>query len=143
MLTRRYYGNHKLSGVTARDVGGCRFVTAEDAGPGGVTLIAATAADAAGLPGAVAAVGELAAHAAQDSPGRRRLRRLGRPAGGPTRSPRRSATCVTARPLPAGVARITVTVAGASGAVMHHHFTFRPDGAGADGTRRAGSSRTG
>ena len=32
--------------------------------------------------------------------------------------------------LPDGVRRVTVTVAGTSGAAMHHHFTFRPDGAG-------------
>ena len=38
---------------------------------------------------------------------------------------------LAAHPLPAGVRRITTTVAGTSGAVMHHHFTFRPDGAGA------------
>jgi hypothetical protein len=33
-------------------------------------------------------------------------------------------------PLPPAVHRITVTVAGTSGALMHHHFTFRPDGVG-------------
>ena len=134
VLTRRYYGNHKLSGVTARDVGGCRFVTAQEAGPGGVTLIAATAADAAGLPGAIAAIGELAAHAAQDSPlvADVYVAWDDQPEGDALAAA--VGDLVTARPLPAGVARITVTVAGARGAVMHHHFTFRPDGAGADGT---------
>ena len=34
VLTRRYYGNRRLSDVTARDVGGCRFVTAQERGPG-------------------------------------------------------------------------------------------------------------
>src|SRR3954453_1457176 len=33
-------------------------------------------------------------------------------------------------PQPAGVRRITTTLAGTSRALMHHHFTFRPDGAG-------------
>ncbi|TVZ00238.1 ATP-grasp domain-containing protein [Trebonia kvetii] len=144
VLTRRYYGNHKLSAVTARDIGGCRFLTAEDAGPGGVTLIAATAADAAGLPGAIAAIGELAAHAAQASP--RGVRGVippedyrlvadvyvawdDQPEGDALATA--VGDLVTARPLPAGLARITVTVAGARGAVMHHHFTFRPDGGSA------------
>nr|BFF04910.1 hypothetical protein GCM10020241_65850 [Streptoalloteichus tenebrarius] len=33
VLTRRYYGNRGLSGVTAVDAAGCRFVTADHAGP--------------------------------------------------------------------------------------------------------------
>ena len=37
---------------------------------------------------------------------------------------------IAERPQPPGVRRITTTVAGTSGAPMHHHFTFRPDGAG-------------
>ncbi|HTR94696.1 MAG TPA: biotin carboxylase N-terminal domain-containing protein [Trebonia sp.] len=130
VLTRRYYGNHKLSGITARDIGGCRFVTAEDAGPGGVTLIAAAAADAAGLPGAVAAVGELAADADERSlVADVYVAWDDQPEGDALAAA--VGDIVTARPLPAGVARITVTVAGARGAVMHHHFTYRPDGGGA------------
>ncbi len=35
-----------------------------------------------------------------------------------------------AQPLPGQVRRVTATVAGSSGAVMHHHFTFRPSAAG-------------
>jgi acetyl/propionyl-CoA carboxylase alpha subunit/acetyl-CoA carboxylase carboxyltransferase component len=134
VLTRRYYGNHKLSGVTARDIGGCRFVTAGEAGGGGVTLIAATAADAGGLPGAIAAVGELAADAAERSVAADvYIAWDDQPEGDALAAA--VGDIVTARPLPAGVARITVTVAGARGAVMHHHFTYRPDGAMADGTR--------
>ena len=33
---------------------------------------------------------------------------------------------LTAQPLPTQLRRITTTVAGRGGAVMHHHFTFRP-----------------
>ena len=36
---------------------------------------------------------------------------------------------VNAHPLPAQVRRLTTTVAGRGGAVMHHHFTFRPSDA--------------
>ena len=32
--------------------------------------------------------------------------------------------------LPGQLRRVTTTVAGRSGAVMHHHFTFRPSPAG-------------
>ncbi len=37
---------------------------------------------------------------------------------------------VSGCPLPAQVRRVTVAVAGSGGAVMHHHFTFRPSPAG-------------
>jgi acetyl/propionyl-CoA carboxylase alpha subunit/acetyl-CoA carboxylase carboxyltransferase component len=132
VLTRRYYGNRKLANVTARDIDGCRVVTAQDAGPGGTTLVAATAADITRLPDALRAVSELAAQA---------------PEGGMVADvyvawedqPEGDALAaavtglLTARPLPAGLARITLTVAGTGGAAMHHHFTFRPDGAGLAG----------
>ena len=68
VLTRRYYGNHQLTAVTARDVAAGdgtsrRFVTAEDASGGQATLVAAAATDIAALPGAIAALGTLAAEA--------------------------------------------------------------------------------
>jgi acetyl/propionyl-CoA carboxylase alpha subunit/acetyl-CoA carboxylase carboxyltransferase component len=129
VLTRRYYGNRALSDVTARQVGGCRFVTAEHTGSRGVTRVVATAVDIATLPDALAAVGTLAAGVTEHGlvadlyvtweaqPDADAMAvRLGQ--------------LLTEHPLPAGVRRITTTVAGTSGAVMHHHFTFRPDGAG-------------
>ncbi len=134
VLTRRYYGNRRLAAVTARDVGGRQFVTAEYGGAGGVTLlIAATgAAGAAGLSGAMAGVAELAAQA---------------PAGGLVAdlylawAAQPDADAIAAgigELLTAGlspvlierITRITVTVAGTNGTPMQHHFTFRPDGAG-------------
>ncbi len=129
VLTRRYYDNRGLSEVTARETAGCRFVTAEHTGSGGVTRVVTTAVDIAALPDAIDAVGTLAADVAEqglvadlyvtweDQPSADAIAvRLGE--------------LLAEHPQPAGVRRITTTVAGTSGAVMHHHFTFRPDGAG-------------
>ncbi|GAA4586138.1 biotin carboxylase N-terminal domain-containing protein [Planotetraspora phitsanulokensis] len=129
VLTRRYYGNRGLSDVTARDAAGCRFVTAEHTGPRGVTRVVTTAVDIAALPDAIGAVGTLAADVAEhglvadlyvtweDQPDADTMAvRLGQ--------------LLAEHPQPAGVRRITTTVAGTGGAVMHHHFTFRPDGTG-------------
>ncbi|MFD8563756.1 biotin carboxylase N-terminal domain-containing protein [Streptosporangium canum] len=129
VLTRRYYGNRGLSEVTVRETAGCRFVTAEHTGSGGVTRVVTTAVDIAALPGAIGAIGAFAADVAEhglvadlyvtweDQPDADAMAvRLGQ--------------LLAEHPQPAGVRRITTTVAGTSGAVMHHHFTFRPDGAG-------------
>ena len=128
VLTRRYYGNRRLAGVTARDVAGCRIVTAESSGPDGVTLVAATAADIADLPAALAAVAELSARA----PDAGMVTDLyvtweGQPDADGLAT--RLGELLAASPLTAEVsriARVTVTVAGASGSVMQHHVTFRP-----------------
>jgi len=125
VLTRRYYGNRGLSTVTARDVTGCRFVIADHVSADGVTRVVTTGVDIAVLPEAIDAVGRLAAEvaerglvadlyvtwAAQPDAGAMAVR-LGQ--------------LFAEHPLPVGVRRITTTVAGTSGAVMHHHFTFRP-----------------
>jgi len=129
VLTRRYYGNRGLSMVTARESAGCRFVTAQRTDAGGETRVVTTAVDFAALPDAIGAVGEFAADVAEhgliadvyvtwkDQPDADAMAaRLGQ--------------LLSEHPLPVGVRRITITVAGPSGAVMHHHFTFRPDGAG-------------
>ncbi len=129
VLTRRYYGNRGLSGVTTREAGGHRFVTAEHAGSRGTTLVVTTATDISALPGAIGAVGAIAAGVPErglvadvyvrwdDQPDADAMAgRIGR--------------LIAGRPQPPGVRRITVTVAGTSGAVMHHHVTFRPGGSG-------------
>ncbi|MGA8114585.1 MAG: biotin carboxylase N-terminal domain-containing protein, partial [Actinocatenispora sp.] len=129
VLTRRYYGNRGLSAVTAREISGCPFVTAEHTGPDGVTRVVTTAVDIDALPEAIGAVCTFAADAAEhglvadlyvtweDQPDADEMVvRLGQ--------------LLAQHPQPVGVRRITTTVAGTSGAVMHHHFTFRPDGAG-------------
>ncbi|MER6945808.1 biotin carboxylase N-terminal domain-containing protein [Nonomuraea sp. NPDC000554] len=128
VLTRRYYGNRGLSEVTAREAAGCRFVTAEHTGSRGVTRVVTTAVDITALPDAIGAVGSFAADVAErglvadlyvtweDQPDADAMAvRLGQ--------------LLAEHPQPAGVRRITTTVVGTSGAVMHHHFTFRPDGA--------------
>ncbi len=129
VLTRRYYGNRGLAEVGTRDVGGCRFVTAEHTGTGGLTQVVTTAVDFAELPAAIAAVATLAEGVPEhglaadlyltwaDQPDADAM-------------VQRLVELLAAHPQPAGVRRITTTVAGTSGAVMHHHFTFRPDGAG-------------
>jgi hypothetical protein len=129
VLTRRYYGNLGLSQVTVREAAGFRFVTADHTGPRGVTLVVTTAVDFGSLPDAIAAAGTLTEGVAEhglvadlyvhwtDQPDTDAMaERLGQVLAG--------------RQLPAGVRRITTTVASTSGAVIHHHFTFRPDGAG-------------
>ncbi|WP_327011664.1 ATP-grasp domain-containing protein [Dactylosporangium sp. NBC_01737] len=130
VLTRRYYGNRALSGVTVREAAGCRFVTAERTDSSGVVRIVTTAVDIAALPHAIGAVTELAAGVAddglvadlyvtwEDQPDADAIAV-------------RLAELLAEQPLPAAVRRITTTVAGTSGAVMHHHFTFRPAGASA------------
>ncbi len=128
VLTRRYYGNRRLAGVTARDVAGCRIVTAESTGRDGVTTVAAAAADIEDFPAALAAVAEVAAGApdaglAADL----YVTWEGQPDADGLAA--RLGEVLAASPLTAAVsriARITVTVVGANGSVMQHHVTFRP-----------------
>ncbi|MEU7866808.1 carboxyl transferase domain-containing protein [Dactylosporangium sp. NPDC049140] len=126
VLTRRYYGNRGLSHVTTADTAGGRFVTAEHTGrTGNRTRVATTAVDIDTLDAALDAVAGFAADtpalvadlyvAWEDQPDAVTIAaRLGDVLG--------------QHPQPTAVRRITITVAGTSGAVMHHHFTFRPDG---------------
>jgi acetyl/propionyl-CoA carboxylase alpha subunit/acetyl-CoA carboxylase carboxyltransferase component len=142
VLTRRYYGNRRLADVTTSDVAGCRFITglitSHEAGGGKVTQVAATAADITRLPDAIAAIAELAAH--EQEPVRDLVADVyvtwaGQPDADGTAARLREllATARSAR-----LARIAVTVAGTSGAAMHHHFTFRPQARQAAGTPEAG-----
>jgi acetyl-CoA carboxylase carboxyltransferase component/biotin carboxyl carrier protein len=147
VLTRRYYGNHQLTDVTARDVAAsdgtsCRFVTAADASRGRVTLVAAAAADIAALPDAIAALGTLAADASGDTlvVADFYVTWAGHPE--PDALAQRLGELLAAG-LPASslgrgpIARVTFTVAGASGIAMRHRFTFRPDDI--DGAREGGA----
>jgi acetyl-CoA carboxylase carboxyltransferase component len=132
VLTRRYYGNRRLSEVTAREVAGSRFITAEYGSAVGVTLIAATATAAAGLPDAIAAVADLAAQAPHGGlvadlyvtwKGQPDADALAAQIGellsaGPV-------TAVAGR-----ISRITVTVGSTSGTALQHNFTFVRSGAG-------------
>ncbi|MFL1376536.1 ATP-binding protein [Nocardiopsis protaetiae] len=125
VLTRRYYGNRGLSAVSVGETAGCRTVTADHADPRGATRLFTTAVDISALPAALEAV----AAAAVGAPERGLVADL---YIGWEDQPDVDAMAVrlgellAGREFPAGVRRITTTVAGAGGTVMHHHFTFRP-----------------
>ncbi|MFI6291077.1 biotin carboxylase N-terminal domain-containing protein [Nonomuraea sp. NPDC050790] len=125
VLTRRYYGNRALSHVQVREQAGCRFVTAEHTGPNGLARVVTTAVDIADLPQAVAALAAFA------EPGTRELVAdlylTWEDQGDAEAMAQRLGRVLAEHARPHGVRRITTTVAGTGGAVMHHHFTFRPD----------------
>ncbi|HEX6449494.1 MAG TPA: biotin carboxylase N-terminal domain-containing protein, partial [Trebonia sp.] len=127
VMTRRYYGNRGISKVTVREAAGCRFVTAGNTGPGGGTQVVATAVDIDALPRAVAGVAALAVEG--QTAADLYVAWEGQPDDADAMAARLGGV-LAAQPLPAGVDRVTVIVPGVSGAVMQHHFTFRPDGAG-------------
>ncbi len=124
VLTRRYYGNKGLTGVHTEKIGPSTFVVAER--------------DGASLVSAAVSFDELATT----------LSGLGTLAGGrasidadiyvsweaqPEDTDAMAAALqeiLGAQQLPQQVHRITATVAGSGGAVMHHHFTFRPTATG-------------
>ncbi|MFF5176212.1 carboxyl transferase domain-containing protein [Micromonospora sp. NPDC000089] len=124
VLTRRYYGNRALTRVTTRQVAGCAFVVAERAD----THLVSAAVRFDALGDALRGLAELAGgedtldadiylaweNQPQDFDATAAALR----------------EVLAAHPLPAQVRRVTTTVAGRAGAVMHHHFTFRPSGDG-------------
>ncbi|MEV0900505.1 carboxyl transferase domain-containing protein [Actinoplanes sp. NPDC049802] len=121
VLTRRYYDNRGLSSFETRSVSGIRFVTTSHTADR-VTRVAATAVDISDLPGSLAALGPIDADVADvyvawdEQPSAEEMaQHLG--------------SLFASLPV-AGVRRVTTTVAGTSGAVMHHHFTFRRDASG-------------
>src|SRR5262249_21211194 len=132
-----YYGNRDLSGVTAVEAGGCRFVTATLTRSAGHFQIAA-AVDIAALPLAVSGMAGLAGERPTDAD--LYVAWEGQPDDADAMAAQLGET-LPARPLPKSVARITVIVPGPSGAVIQHHFTFRP--AGQPAGRPAGPGVTG
>ncbi|MGW0504988.1 ATP-binding protein [Micromonospora sp. NPDC003241] len=124
VLTRRYYGNKGLTGVASREAAGCRFVVAGRADSELVS--AAVGFDALG--DALRGLAELAADgSAVDADIYLAWENQ------PESFDEMAAallSVVTAHPLPPQVRRLTATVAGSGGAVMHHHFTFHPSSAG-------------
>ncbi|WP_067714121.1 ATP-binding protein [Nocardia yamanashiensis] len=124
VLTRRYYGNKDLTDVRTREAGGCTFVSAERRG---LTLISA-AGSFDELGAILRGLAELA-HASASIEVDIYL--------GWEKQPEDFDAMATAlqevldgQALPNQVHRITATVAGSGGAVMHHHFTFRPSATG-------------
>ncbi|MBO4163549.1 ATP-binding protein [Micromonospora antibiotica] len=124
VLTRRYYGNKGLADVRTRQVADCTFVVAERADSS--LLSAAVRFDALGdaLRGLAELAGDGSAVDADIYLGWENQ---------PEDFDAMAAALlevVNAHPLPAQVRRLTTTVAGRGGAVMHHHFTFRPSSTG-------------
>ncbi|MPZ81628.1 MAG: ATP-grasp domain-containing protein [Actinophytocola sp.] len=123
VLTRRYYGNKGLTGVRTSEVAGCTFVVAERAG----SCVVSSAVSFEALGSALRGLAELAsgqnATDAIDADIYLAWERQ------PEDSDAMAAALhevVSAHPLPNQVRRLTATVAGSGGAVMHHHVTFRP-----------------
>ncbi|MET9026585.1 carboxyl transferase domain-containing protein [Nocardia sp. NPDC004168] len=124
VLTRRYYGNKGLTGVRTHDVDGCRYLIADRDGASLVS--AAVRFDALGA--AVRGLAELTGDAVSiDADIYLSWEKQ------PVDFDAMAAalhSVLSAQPLPKQVHRITATVAGSNGAVMHHHFTFRPSATG-------------
>ncbi|MEV6432191.1 carboxyl transferase domain-containing protein [Nocardia sp. NPDC051463] len=124
VLTRRYYGNKGLAGVRTQDVGGCTFVIAERRG---LSLVsAAVSFDA--LDTALRGLAELATGAASIDADIY-LSWEKQPADFDAMAAALH-DALSVHLMPNQVHRITATVAGSGGAVMHHHFTFRPSATG-------------
>ncbi|WP_396453933.1 carboxyl transferase domain-containing protein [Actinomadura sp.] len=124
VLTRRYYGNKGLTGVRTREAGGCEFVVAERAG----SCLASAAVSFEAFGGALRGLAELAD--GKDSVDADIYLSWENQPDDFDAMAAALHRVIAAHPLPERVRRVTATVAGSSGAVMHHHFTFRPSPAG-------------
>ncbi|NUR93400.1 MAG: fused acetyl/propionyl-CoA carboxylase subunit alpha/methylmalonyl-CoA decarboxylase subunit alpha, partial [Nonomuraea sp.] len=124
VLTRRYYGNKGLTGVRTTDVSGCQFVVAERDG----SRLVSSAVAFERLGDTLDGLAELASgQKALDADIYLAWENQ------PEDSDSAAAALhevIAAHPLPGQVRRLTTTVAGRAGAVMHHHFTFRPSTTG-------------
>lgn len=127
VLARRYYGNKSLHDLRTAEVGGCTYIVAEHHDESGRYAVLSTAVDFDALPEAIGALGELAP--GDDIVADIYLTWADQPEDPDAMAGRLRAALAT-QPLPAQLRRITTTVAGRSGAVIHHHFTFRPSSAG-------------
>ncbi|WP_106398106.1 ATP-binding protein [Actinocorallia populi] len=124
VLTRRYYGNKGLTGVRTREAAGCAFTVAEREG----SHLVSAAVRFEALGGALRGLAELAGGGdAVDAD--IYLSWEGQPEDFDAMASALQEV-VSAHPLPEQVRRLTATVAGSHGAVMHHHFTFRPSASG-------------
>ncbi|MBT2208944.1 carboxyl transferase domain-containing protein [Actinomadura sp. NEAU-AAG7] len=124
VLTRRYYGNKGITGVRTREAAGCTFVVAERAG----SSVVSAAVGFEALGGALDGLAELARGEDDlDADIYLAWERQPEDFGAMAEALQE---VIDAHPLPERVRRVTATVAGSGGAVMHHHFTFRPSGGG-------------
>ncbi|HJP75806.1 MAG TPA: carboxyl transferase domain-containing protein [Pseudonocardiaceae bacterium] len=127
VLTRRYYGNKSLHDLRVSEVRGCTFVVAEHRDQTGNSAVLTTGVDFAALPEVLPAIDELAT--TDDVAADIYLTWDNQP-DDPDAMAAELREALAARPLPTQLRRVTTTVAGRSGAVMHHHFTFRPSTTG-------------
>ncbi len=125
VLTRRYYGNKGLVDVRTSDAAGCSFVVAERAG----SRLVSTAVGFEALGDALRGLATVAAAAEDDIDADIYLAWEKQPDSSDAMAAALHEV-VIAQPLPSQVRRLTTTVAGSGGAVMHHHFTFRPSTTG-------------
>ncbi|MEU6641496.1 carboxyl transferase domain-containing protein [Saccharomonospora sp. NPDC046836] len=133
VLSRRYYHSRRLQDVRGLRVAGRSCVTAEYDLDGSRLRLVATAADFTELAEALHAVAEVAgagdAAARADLVADVYLTWADQPADAGAMSAQLREVLVTVD-LPGRVRRVTVSVAGRSGASKHHHFTFRPSSTG-------------
>ncbi|MFC4072560.1 ATP-binding protein [Actinoplanes subglobosus] len=113
VLTRRYYENRDLSAFSTTSAG---FMTTTHTGSSRVTRVSAAAVDITDLPGTLGAVESDVADVYVSWDGQPGADEMAAQLG----------AIFDGLRLP-GTRRITATIAGTSGAVMHHHFTFRAD----------------
>ncbi|MEU0551760.1 carboxyl transferase domain-containing protein [Micromonospora sp. NPDC005979] len=124
VLTRRYYGNKALNRVRTREFADCSFVVAERTD----STVVSAAVRFDGLGDALRGLAELAG--AEDSVDADIYLGWENQPEDFDAMAAALRDVLAAHPLPAQVRRLTATVAGRGGAVMHHHFTFRPSDAG-------------
>jgi acetyl/propionyl-CoA carboxylase alpha subunit/acetyl-CoA carboxylase carboxyltransferase component len=124
VLTRRYYGNRALLAVRTAEVAGCTFVVAARAG----STVVSAAVSIVALGEALRGLAELAA--AEDAVDADIYLAWENQPQDPDAMAATLHTVVREVALPQQVSRLTLTVAGRRGAVMHHHFTFRPSADG-------------
>jgi acetyl/propionyl-CoA carboxylase alpha subunit/acetyl-CoA carboxylase carboxyltransferase component len=131
VLCRRYYREYGLSGVRCEPRGKRPFVSGSYELDGQPQRLLATVADFNDLPEAL----ETLAEAAAAEPGSTALVAdiyltwVGQP-NDPDVMSAELRDALSAAALPSRMRRVTATVAGSSGAVLHHHFTFRPSAVG-------------
>ncbi|MEH1163923.1 carboxyl transferase domain-containing protein [Micromonospora sp. CPCC 205539] len=125
VLTRRYYGNKALTRVRTRDVTGCTFLVAER---GADSSVVSTAVSFDALGSALRGLAELAS--GEDAVDADIYLGWENQPEDFDALAAALLEVVAAHPLPSQVRRLTATVAGRGGAVMHHHFTFRPSDSG-------------
>ncbi|MEV6520664.1 carboxyl transferase domain-containing protein [Longispora sp. NPDC051575] len=124
VLTRRYYGNKRLVGISTSTLGNHTFVSAERTD----FTVVSTATHYDELGEALRSLGVLATDTGPLEADVY-LAWPDQPEGAADLAAALQAV-VGAHPLPDQVRRLTITVAGRKGEVMHQHITFRPSDAG-------------